>query len=67
MYGMSGAELLTQLKVRDTLREAERIHQVCAVLKERNAVRRTLFAPNISRRVGGLAVADFFLGLLVGT
>lgn len=44
MYGMSGPELLTQLKVRDTLREAERIHQVSAVLKERKAARQALSA-----------------------
>ena len=44
MYGMSGPELLTQLKVHDTLREAERIHQVSAVLKERKAARRALAA-----------------------
>ena len=49
MYGMSGPELLTQLKVRDTLREAERIHQVSAVLKERKAARRALFAMNVAR------------------
>ena len=44
MYGMSGPELLTQLKVRDTLREAERLHQVSAVLKERKAARQALSA-----------------------
>lgn len=44
MYGMSGPELLTQLKVRDTLREAERMHQVSAVLKERKAARHALSA-----------------------
>jgi hypothetical protein len=44
MYGMSGPELLTQLKVRDTLREAERIHQASAVLKERKAARQALAA-----------------------
>jgi len=49
MYGMSGPELLTQLKVHETLREAERIHRVSAVLKERNAARRALFAMNIVR------------------
>src|SRR6266568_9307844 len=37
MYGMSGPELLTQLKMRDTLRDAERIHQASTVLKERKA------------------------------
>ncbi len=49
MYGMSGPELLTQLRVHDTLREAERIHQVSAALKERNAARRALFAMNVVR------------------
>jgi hypothetical protein len=42
MYGMSGPELLTQLKVRDTLRDAERIHQASAVLEERKAARQAL-------------------------
>ena len=49
MYGMSGPELLTQLKVSDTLREAERIHRVSAVLKERKAARQGLFAMNLVR------------------
>jgi hypothetical protein len=49
MYGMSGPELLTQLKVNDTLRNAERLHRVSAELKERNAARRALFAVNIVR------------------
>lgn len=44
MYGMSGPELLTQLKVRDTLRDAERIHQASVVLKERKAARQALAA-----------------------
>jgi hypothetical protein len=49
MYGMTGPELLTQLKVNDTLRNAERIHRVSAELKERNAARRTLFVLNVAR------------------
>ena len=49
MYGMSGPELLTQLKVNDMHRDAERIHRVSAVLKERNAARRALFAMNVLR------------------
>jgi len=57
MYGMTGPELLTQLKVRDNLREAERIHQVSAVLKERNAARRALFALNVARFWRRAAVA----------
>jgi hypothetical protein len=44
MYGMSGPELLTQLKVRDTLRDAERIHQASVALKERKAARQALAA-----------------------
>lgn len=49
MYAMSGPELLTQLRVNDTLRNAERIHRASAVLKERNAARRALFAMNVTR------------------
>jgi hypothetical protein len=49
MYYGSGPELLTQLKVNDTLREAERIHRVSAVLKERKAERRALFTLNLAR------------------
>ena len=49
MYHMSGPELLTQLKVKDTLRDAERIHRVSAVLKERKAARQALFTLNLAR------------------
>lgn len=49
MYGMSGPELLTQLKVTDTLANAERIYRASAVLQERNAARRALFAINVAR------------------
>ena len=49
MYGMSGPELLTQLKVHDTLRDAERLHRVSAVLKERKANRSALFTLNLAR------------------
>ena len=49
MYGMSGPELLTQLKVNDTLANAERLHRASVVLKERNAARRALFALNVAR------------------
>jgi hypothetical protein len=49
MYYGSGPELLTQLKVNDTLREAERIHRVSAVLKERKAARQALFTLNLAR------------------
>jgi hypothetical protein len=44
MYGMSGPELLTQLKVRDTLRDAERIHQASVALKERKVAGQALLA-----------------------
>ncbi len=56
MYGMTGPELLTQLKVRDTLREAERIHQVSAVLKERKAARQALLSLSRVRFWRGLGV-----------
>ena len=49
MYGMSGPELLTQLKVHDTVREAERIHRVSAALKERKAAREALSSLNLAR------------------
>ena len=49
MYGMSGPELLTQLKVTDTLANAERIYRASAVLQERSAARRALFAMNVAR------------------
>lgn len=49
MYRMSGPELLTQLKVNDMLRDAERIHRASTVLKERNAARRALFTVNVAR------------------
>jgi len=48
MYGMSGPELLTQLKMQDTHRDAERLHRVSTVLKERKAARRALFAVNLA-------------------
>ena len=49
MYYTSGPELLTHLKVNDTLREAERMHRVSAVLKERKAARQALFTLNLAR------------------
>lgn len=49
MYHMSGPELLTHLKVNDTLREAERIHRVSAALKEREAARPALLRLNLAR------------------
>lgn len=53
MYGMSGPELLTKLKVSDTLANAERLHRASVVLKERNAARR--MALNVSRFWRGAA------------
>jgi len=55
MYGMSGPELLTQLRVNDTLRDAERLHQVSAVLKERKAARQALAALKWARFWRGAA------------
>jgi hypothetical protein len=49
MYGMSGPELLTQLKVQDTLRNAERNHRVSGALAERKAARHMLFKLNVAR------------------
>ena len=57
MYGMSGPELLTQLKVNDALRDAERLHRVSGVLKERRAARRALFALNLARFWRGVTPA----------
>jgi hypothetical protein len=49
MQYMSGPELLTQLRVNDSLRDAERLHRVSAVLKERRGARHALFASNLAR------------------
>jgi hypothetical protein len=49
MYGMSGPELLTNLKVNDAYRDAERLHRVSEVLKERKAARHALFSLNLAR------------------
>jgi len=49
MYRLSGPDLLTHLKVNDTLREAERIHRVSAALNERKAARHSLFMMNLAR------------------
>jgi hypothetical protein len=48
MYGMSGPELLTQLKMQDTHRDAERLHRVSDVLKERKAARSALIRLNLA-------------------
>ena len=49
MYSMSGPEMITQLKVKDTLRDAERLHRVSTALQERKAARQALFALNLAR------------------
>jgi len=54
MYGMTGPELLTQLRVNDTLRDAERLHRASAVLKERKAARQALSALKRARFWRGL-------------
>lgn len=48
MYGMSGPELLTQLKMQDTHRDAERLHRVSVALKERKAARPALIRLNLA-------------------
>jgi hypothetical protein len=48
MYYANGPELLTQLKVNDTLRDAERLHRVSAALKERKAARPALLRLNLA-------------------
>ena len=49
MYSMSGPEMITQLKVKDALRDAERLHRVSAALRERKAARHALFSLNLAR------------------
>jgi hypothetical protein len=49
MYGMNQLDVMTQARMSDMLRDAERIHQVSAVLKERRAARRALFTTNVAR------------------
>jgi hypothetical protein len=49
MYSMSGPEMITQLKVKDMLRDAERLHRVSSALQERKAARHALFAVNLAR------------------
>jgi len=49
MYSMSGSEMITQLKVKDALRDAERLHRVSVALRERKAARRALFTVNLAR------------------
>jgi hypothetical protein len=49
MYGMNQLDVMTQARMGDMLRDAERIHQVSEVLKERRAARRALFSRNLAR------------------
>jgi hypothetical protein len=49
MYGMNQLDLMSQARMSEMLRDAERIHQVSAVLKERRAARRALFTKNLAR------------------
>ena len=49
MYGMNQLEVMSQARMSDMLRDAERIHQVSEVLKERRAARRALFSKNLAR------------------
>jgi len=49
MYGMNQLEVMSQARMSDMLRDAERIHQISAVLKERRAARRALFTKNLAR------------------
>jgi hypothetical protein len=49
MYGMNQLDVMSQARMSDMLRDAERIHQISAVLKERRAARRALFTKNLAR------------------
>jgi hypothetical protein len=49
MYGMNQLDVMTQARMSDMLRDAERIHQVSEVLRERRAARRALFSRNLAR------------------
>jgi len=49
MYGMNQLDVMTQARMSDLLRDAERIHQVSALLKERKAARRALLTMAIAR------------------
>jgi len=49
MYGMNQLDVMSQARMGDMLRDAERIHQVAEVLKERRAARRALFTKNLAR------------------
>jgi hypothetical protein len=49
MYGMNQLDVMSQARMGDLLRDAERIHQVSEVMKERRAARRALFTKNLAR------------------
>jgi hypothetical protein len=49
MYGMNQLDVMSQARMGDMLRDAERIHQVSEVLRERRAARRALFTKNLAR------------------
>jgi hypothetical protein len=49
MYGMNQMDVMSQARMGDMLRDAERIHQVAEVLKERRAARRALLTKNLAR------------------
>ena len=46
---MNQPELLTEMYVKDDLREAERLHQVSIVLQDRKAARDALFSMNLAQ------------------
>lgn len=49
MYGMNQLDVMAQARMSDMLRDAERIHQVSEVLKERRAARHALFSKSLAR------------------
>ncbi len=49
MYGMNQLDVMSQARMSDMLRDAERIHQVSALLKERKAARRALVTMSVAR------------------
>lgn len=60
MYNLIGTGLLTESRFQDNLREAERLHQVSALLRERKALQEVRRAERRGwlRRahIGGLAI-----------
>ena len=49
MYGMNQLDVMSQARMDDMLRDAERIHQVAEVLKERRAARSALLTKSLAR------------------